>query len=161
VHWCTRVLKACSAATSVSKKSDRPAHALRQAVPIGHRHALHQLQLSKGLSLLVGHVLVHCQLALQRADLALLGADLLQLGEHVLGHAVLHHTRGLSGDLEWQVIWNGRGFGTAGDLEFQGIPNFRGLGMEGDLEWQCELQLCGALHLHITVCVTLVSETAF
>ncbi len=52
---------------NVSKKSDRPAHAL--------------------------HVLVHCQLALQRADLALLGADLLQLCEHVLGHAVLHHTR--------------------------------------------------------------------
>ena len=129
----------------MAKESNRPAHALCQAVSISHRHALHQLQLSKGLSLLVGHVLVHGQLALQRADLALLGADLLQLGEHVLGHAVLHHTRGLgmAGDLGRQGIWDGRGFGSSGDLE-----------------WQCELHPRGALHLHINFCITLASETA-
>ena len=100
---------------NVSKKSARPAHALCQAVPVGHRHALHQLQLSKGLSLLVGHVLVHGQLALQRADLALLGADLLQLGEHVLGHAVLQHTRGvgMAEHVESQGILNGGGFDMA------------------------------------------------
>ncbi len=76
--------------TNSSSSSSSPAHALCQAVAVGHGHSLDQLQLCKGLGLLVGHVLVHCQLALQGADLALLGADLLQLSEHILGHAVLH-----------------------------------------------------------------------
>ncbi len=30
--------------------------------------------------------------------------------------------------------------------------------MEGDLTWQCELQLYGALHVHIIGCSTLVSD---
>ena len=71
----------------------KPAHALSQAVSVGHGDPLHQLQLSKGLGLLVGHVLVHRKLSLERLDLALLRADLLELCNHVLGHAVLQTAR--------------------------------------------------------------------
>lgn len=67
----------------------RPAHALCQAVAVGHRHPLHQLKLCKSLCMLVGHVLVHRQPALHALDLALLHTDLLELVEDILRHAVL------------------------------------------------------------------------
>ena len=78
------------------KPKGKPAHALCKAVAIGHRHPLHQLQLGKCLSVLVGHVLIHRQPALHALDLALLHADLLELIEDVLGHAVLQTTGGQS-----------------------------------------------------------------
>ena len=67
----------------------KPAHAFSKAVAVGHGHTLHQLQLCKRLSMLVGHILIHRQPALYALDLALLNADLLELVEHILSHAVL------------------------------------------------------------------------